>query len=269
VKAGLLFDFDGTLADTFGDITEAVQRMRASLGADPLPVKHVTRHIGWGAANLIRLCHPLLDPLRPDRLPRDGGEISLTECGDMTLSISDGQPAMAGAPETIHISAADWEAARRLNREAVDQVIAENCFQTQLYPGIRDCCRRFAAQGVILAVVSNKNETVMRQLMARLGMVDDFALALGGESLPTRKPDGGPIEFAMAELGIDRQRCVMTGDTAIDIAAARNAGVKACGVSWGLATTAELESTSPDFLAHSVDEMNRYLATAIDSNTSL
>lgn len=266
MKPGFLFDFDGTLADTFADITEAVQRMRASLGAHPLPVKEVTRHIGWGADNLIRLCHPLLDPLRPDLLPRDGGDISQNDCGEMTLSLRDGKPVAINSAgvfetaETVHVTVADWEAAKRFNREAVDQVIAENSFLTHLYPGIRDCCARFAAQGVVLAVVSNKNETVMRRLMARLAIVDDFALALGGETLPTRKPDPGPIEFAIAELGIDRRRCVMIGDTAIDVAAARNAGVKACAVSWGLASAQELADTHPDYLANSVREMETYLS---------
>ncbi len=49
----LLLDLDGTLLDTAGDITTAVNRMRAAFGFGPLEVNVVRNFIGRGIANLV------------------------------------------------------------------------------------------------------------------------------------------------------------------------------------------------------------------------
>jgi phosphoglycolate phosphatase len=44
----VLFDFDGTLADSFGAITASLNHVRASYGLPPLPEEVVRRYVGWG-----------------------------------------------------------------------------------------------------------------------------------------------------------------------------------------------------------------------------
>src|SRR5260370_206561 len=52
VKA-ILFDFDGTLADSYDGIAASVNHVRASHGLPPLSTLEVRRHVGRGVAYLL------------------------------------------------------------------------------------------------------------------------------------------------------------------------------------------------------------------------
>jgi phosphoglycolate phosphatase len=49
----VLFDFDGTLADSYDAITASVNHVRAVQGLAPLPVQEVVRHVGRGQTYLL------------------------------------------------------------------------------------------------------------------------------------------------------------------------------------------------------------------------
>ena len=55
-----LFDLDGTLADTIGDIAASTNHVRELAGQAPVPVETVRRCIGRGAATLLRRALPEL-----------------------------------------------------------------------------------------------------------------------------------------------------------------------------------------------------------------
>jgi phosphoglycolate phosphatase len=221
MNAGILFDFDGTLVDTFEDIVAAVQRMRGRLGADPLPAEQTRRHIGWGIYNLIGQCHPRLDEMRPDNLPPDG--------------------------EPLPVPADELQRAVDLFREAYGAALVVH---TRPYPGMVSLCKRLDLAGASLAVVSNKPERFTRQLLAILGMADRFALVLGGDTLAHKKPSPQPLRWAARRLGVPLERCVMIGDSGLDIAAARAAGIPSIAVTWGLLSAQGLRDLEP---THRVD----------------
>jgi phosphoglycolate phosphatase len=52
-KAVVVFDMDGTLIDSAGDIGAAINRMRVSFGLQPLPRESVVRMVGNGARVLV------------------------------------------------------------------------------------------------------------------------------------------------------------------------------------------------------------------------
>src|SRR5688500_4580357 len=49
----VLFDFDGTLADSYNAIAASVNHVRQSYGLAPLPVSEVRRHVGKGPEYLL------------------------------------------------------------------------------------------------------------------------------------------------------------------------------------------------------------------------
>jgi len=49
----VLFDFDGTLADSFQAITASVNHVRDRHGMAPLTQDEVSRHVGWGPGHLL------------------------------------------------------------------------------------------------------------------------------------------------------------------------------------------------------------------------
>jgi phosphoglycolate phosphatase len=57
----VLFDFDGTLIDSYRAIAASVNHIRATHGLPPLPVDEVRSHVGRGPEHLLRLTVPAGD----------------------------------------------------------------------------------------------------------------------------------------------------------------------------------------------------------------
>jgi phosphoglycolate phosphatase len=57
-----LFDFDGTLADSFEAITASTNHVRGAYGLPPLPEDAVRRYVGYGLSHLLRELVPTADP---------------------------------------------------------------------------------------------------------------------------------------------------------------------------------------------------------------
>ena len=58
MKTAILFDLDGTLLDTLGDLTDATNYALAQFGYPPKTEAEVRRAVGNGAANQLRRCAP-------------------------------------------------------------------------------------------------------------------------------------------------------------------------------------------------------------------
>jgi phosphoglycolate phosphatase len=61
MKTAFLFDLDGTLLDSKGDLADAANAARTALGLAPLPDAEVERHTGWGMAMLLKGVLPEAD----------------------------------------------------------------------------------------------------------------------------------------------------------------------------------------------------------------
>jgi phosphoglycolate phosphatase len=104
---------------------------------------------------------------------------------------------------------------------------------TTLYPGIEEALDELKSAGNTLAVLTNKPVKISRDILAALNVDGYFIRVYGGDSFPSKKPDPVGIEALLVETNIERPYTTMIGDSTVDIQTARNAGVRACGVSWG------------------------------------
>jgi len=97
--------------------------------------------------------------------------------------------------------------------------------RTKPYPGILDALRQLPYPA---AIVSNKPDSAVKPLCARFfpGIP-----ACGETADCPRKPAPDMIFRAMKELGVER--CIYVGDSEVDIATAKNAGVPCLSVLWG------------------------------------
>lgn len=88
-----------------------------------------------------------------------------------------------------------------------------------------------AALGSRAALVTNKPRTYLDALLAHLGW--RFAAVVDGDDPAGRKPDPGPLLHAAARLGVAPAAALAIGDSPLDRAAARAAGMPYRPVAWG------------------------------------
>jgi phosphoglycolate phosphatase len=133
---------------------------------------------------------------------------------------------------------------------------------TTLYPGVREALDRLHAADIPMAVLTNKPVRFSIRLLEGLGLEMHFFRVYGGNSFEEKKPHPMGIDLLVAESGAHRAHTVMVGDSAVDVLTARNASVRACGVSWGFQPETFAEAP-PDFM---IDDMQELVEMVISTN---
>jgi phosphoglycolate phosphatase len=131
---------------------------------------------------------------------------------------------------------------------------AHDLEHTTLYPGVRESLDRFRDAGKRMAVLTNQPVRMSRHIVEGLGIGGHFFQVFGGDSFERKKPDPMGVEALLREAGMDRAHAMMVGDSAVDVATARNAGIACCGVTYGFQPES-LADPAPDLL---VDRMEQF-----------
>src|SRR5207245_7472166 len=84
-----------------------------------------------------------------------------------------------------------------------------------------------------LAVVTNKRHDTAVEALRVTGLLPFFALVVGGDSVPHKKPAPDPVLQAAASLGVPPGECAVVGDTEADVQAGKGAGGRSFGGSGG------------------------------------
>jgi len=122
------------------------------------------------------------------------------------------------------------------------------------YPGLVAALDRLGSVGVVLAVCTNKMESLARPLIEMLGLADRFAAITGGDTFAVRKPDAEHLFGTIRLAGGDPARTVMIGDSLNDIKVAANAGIPSIGVPFGYSDVA-VETLDPTIVIQHFDEL--------------
>ena len=125
---------------------------------------------------------------------------------------------------------------------------------TRAYPGVAEALERLARAGVAMAVLTNKPVRISRAILEGLGLAQYFARIYGGNSFEQKKPHPLGVETLVAELGVERERAMLVGDSAVDVHTARNAGVRVCGVTYGFQPES-LAAAAPDLVVDSLGQL--------------
>jgi phosphoglycolate phosphatase len=102
---------------------------------------------------------------------------------------------------------------------------------TTFYPGVVEALD--ALQDRTLSVLTNKPGDLSRALLAGLGAAGRFARIWGPGDVSGRKPDPAGLLRLMDELQARPEETVIVGDSPVDVATGREAGVFAVGVTYG------------------------------------
>ncbi len=129
---------------------------------------------------------------------------------------------------------------------------------TKLYPGVRLALDRLHEAGHRLAVLTNKPWRISEAIVEGLGLKAHFQRVYGGNSFAEKKPHPVGIDTLVSELNWPRETTIMVGDSSVDIRTARNAGVMACGVTYGFQPET-LKTDPPDLLIDNMTELADYV----------
>ncbi len=127
---------------------------------------------------------------------------------------------------------------------------------TRPYPGIEALV---AGAGRVLAVHTNKPGALGRKVLAGLGLLPRFASVIGGDEAP-RKPDPTGVREIMARVGASPAETVFVGDSGVDVATARAAGLPFVAVTWGFASRADLAAAGATVFAESAADLAPWLS---------
>lgn len=136
--------------------------------------------------------------------------------------------------------------------------------RSQPYPGVVAAMKRFADAGYLLAVCTNKYETLARNLISGLGLADSFAAITGPETFGIRKPDPRHLTETIAMAGGDTSRAVMVGNSVTDIDTAKAAGIPVVAVDFGY-TDRHVSEFEPSAIISHYDELTLGLAEKLIS----
>ena len=194
----VLFDLDGTLADTAPDLAYALNTLLAEHHKPLLPYPTIRPVASNGAAALIEL----------------GFGIARTD------------------PHFAPLRTRFLEIYRaHLTRE------------TRLFPGMAELLDAIVARGLNWGIVTNKPAFLTEPLVDQLGLREDLACVVSGDTTANPKPHPEPLLHACKLAGSRPHECLYIGDAARDIEAGRAAGMKTLVALFGYIGTQDQPDT--------------------------
>jgi phosphoglycolate phosphatase len=211
MTALILFDFDGTLADTAPDLGAAANRQRERAGLEPLPLEVLRPYSSAGARGLLRCALNLM----PTDEAYEAHRVQFLK---------------------------DYEAAMTVD--------------TCLFDGVPELLAQIKNEGMAWGIVTNKATYLATPIVKALGLAQDCAVLVCGDTTAHSKPHPLPLLHAAQQAGYDVERCLYVGDDLRDIQAAQAAGMPSIAAAYGYCGPEHPPETwQADHCAYSAREM--------------
>lgn len=145
-------------------------------------------------------------------------------------------------------------AERRPDERALDRAFAAyvehheaECTRScRLFQGAREHLVELQERRCPIAIVTNKPERFARPVVAHLGLDAFTDVIIGGDTLPTKKPDPAMLELALHRLRADRSTATMIGDGLQDLRAGKALGSRTIGCLFGYSEATKLRDEGAD-----------------------
>ena len=108
-----------------------------------------------------------------------------------------------------------------------------------------------------MRLLTNKPDQAAQDLVSAF-FPDTFDACIGYTGLQPAKPDPHSLWDLIDRLYLEKQHCIFTGDTEIDVNTANNAGIYSVGVTWGYQSAEGLIKYSPGALISAPGELLPY-----------
>ena len=158
-------------------------------------------------------------------------------------------------------AAGDTDASRiEEGMEIYGRIFDRNCtYHVTPYEGIPEMLKALKDKGIQLAVLSNKPDRQTVKVVEAIFGEELFDYAQGQKEGIRRKPEPDGVWYLMEQMHVSKEECLYIGDSEVDAATGRNAGLKTIGVLWGFRDRKTLETAGADDLIDRPDELLRFV----------
>ena len=133
---------------------------------------------------------------------------------------------------------------------------AHNCVKTAPYPGIPEVLAELEKNG---CEDRRCLQQAGRHHQGAGGKVFPGMPALGQRDGVDPKPSPALVAQALSDLGVRPENAVYVGDSEVDVATARNAGLPLIAVSWGFRGREKLEIAGAEHIADTAPQLLKML----------
>lgn len=120
-----------------------------------------------------------------------------------------------------------------LRDEFLSRYEARMTRETEVFAAMQPVLATLQARAVPWAIVTNKAERFTLPLVRALGLHDQAAAVVGGDTTPHSKPHPAPLLEAARRIGLAPEACVYVGDDLRDVQAGHAAGMATVAAAWG------------------------------------
>ena len=158
-------------------------------------------------------------------------------------------------------AAGDTDASRiEEGMEIYGRIFDQNCtYHVTPYEGIPEMLKVLKDKGIHLAVLSNKPDRQTVKVVKAIFGEELFDYAQGQKEGIRRKPEPDGVGYLMEQMHVSKEECLYIGDSEVDAATGRNAGLKTIGVLWGFRDRKTLETAGADDLIDRPDELLQFV----------
>lgn len=132
------------------------------------------------------------------------------------------------------------------------------------YPYVIDTLRQVKAMGIKQAVITNKESSFTQRVLQMHGLDDFFDLVISGDTLPVRKPNPAVILHCLDTLNETPASSLFIGDSDIDVATAKGAGVQCWAVPYGYNADRDIAKAGADRLINDLRAVSEFLQDKIE-----
>ena len=205
----VMFDLDGTLVETAPEILDAVNDALGRFGLPEVSQQQVDDWIGHGTLALLVKALAQITGFAPEVVKNSALLAQIVPVYNMAYNARCGT-------------------------------------RSHLYPQVRETLTVLRQQGARLAVVTNKEGRYTQVVLAAHQLGSLFDAVVSGDTLATKKPDPAGVSHCLAQFGVTPERALFVGDSSIDVATARAAGVPVWMLPYGYNMGEPIEACAPD-----------------------
>ena len=187
-KLTILFDLDGTLADTAPDLMKAHNHVMNKFGYSSKSMDEIRNLVGRGAAVMI------------------------------------GRSIWGSARKELS-KISDEKIKKDMTKEFIKFYENNLVVETQLLKGVENFLYWAKSNNISMGVCTNKQEHLAIELLKKINIYDFFEYVAGGNTFDFCKPDPRHITNMVEIMGGDIRKTIMIGDSENDADAAKSAGV--------------------------------------------